>query len=159
MTSGLFRAEPLTGAVLARCRALTALAMVAFPLGAALVVYGDGAEVRWIAAAGLALFGVSALSAAGYVGGAFRRILGETARGLDERELDQRRRAFAWAYQAFGGLALIFVIYLALANDFAWWRPGSFEAWNAVFWGAMLYWFSLPTAFLAWTTRPVGEEG
>lgn len=30
------------------------------------------------------------------------------------------------------------------------WTPSTYDHWNAIFWGAMLYAFTLPTAWLAW---------
>lgn len=135
-----------------RVRALTAYALAAYPVGGVIMLISEAAENPWLAMAGLAVI-VSAIAACfGFIGGAFQRITGDVESGLDERELDQRRRAQAFAYQAFGALTMFALIYLAIASDKGLWVPASYDAWNAVWWGALLYLLTLPTAFLAWTT-------
>jgi hypothetical protein len=38
------------------------------------------------------------------------------------------------------------------------WTPSTFDHWNAIIWGALLYAFFLPAAVLAWTApAPVSE--
>ena len=55
------------------------------------------------------------------------------------------------AYLTFTALFLAAIAYAGVASDMGWWVPHSYENWNALFWGVMLYSALLPTAFLAWS--------
>jgi hypothetical protein len=94
----------------------------------------------------------------------WQRIVGEEEGLLDERELQQRYRAQAFGYSVFAVLTMVTLIYFAIGTDIGnqkgiqVWLPGSFVHWSAFIWGAVLYAFTLPTAYLAWTVPPPPEE-
>ncbi|KAA5803547.1 hypothetical protein F1654_07010 [Alkalicaulis satelles] len=83
-----------------------------------------------------------------------QRIAGEQVCQLDDVERDLRRRAYAFSYQVLTGLMAAGIFYLAVANDdtrLTLWAPQTYAHWNAIFWGVLLYSFTLPSAWLAWT--------
>lgn len=145
-------------------RLATTLVLAAYPAGciALLVapetVSGPGVALReglWLALL-LTAFGAFSFIAPSYQ----QRIVGEEASRLDEFELQVRQRAYAFSYKVFSALTLLGLIYLASSLDIAsgrgleLWRPSSFDHWNAIIWGAILYAFVLPTAYVAWTMKP-----
>lgn len=148
-------------------RLTTTLALAAYPAGGVLMIAGPAAGLSEAASSlgGYALIALSLLCFALIAPSYFQRIAGEQTRLLDERELDLRRRAYAFAYQGFTVLALLGVIYLAIATDthpgrrIELWTPHAYEHWNTIFWGVMLYAFVLPTAWLSWAApAPIGED-
>lgn len=141
-------------------RVATSVALLAYPLGCALqILWPDttpepGLTFGEIGGLGLV---VVALGAFCFIAPSwFQRIVGEQTQHLDEFELELRRRAYAFSYQVFAGLVALFAIYMALAADrdgsgfVTLWTPSTYDHWNALFWGAMLYAFVLPTAWLSW---------
>lgn len=59
------------------------------------------------------------------------------------------------------GLIGASIFYLAVANDetrLTLWAPQSYEHWNTIFWGVLLYAFTLPTAYLAWTMPDLAPD-
>lgn len=70
---------------------------------------------------------------------------------LDERQLHLRNAAYLSAYRIVGALVVSALIYAQLATDFGWWLPDTYNAWQAVFWGAWILVVTLPTALLAWS--------
>lgn len=137
-------------------RLATSLAIIGYPAGALILLQGD--PQAKIAVAGYALLAL-ALAAFWYLAAnPLQRIVGEEAVRLDEFELDLRRRAYAFGYSTFTALTALAIFYLAVASDSGrvgpLWTPSTFEQWSAVMWGALLYIFVLPTAYLAWTVRP-----
>jgi predicted small integral membrane protein len=90
------------------------------------------------------------IAAAPVLGSRAQRIVGEELAKLDEWELQQRHRAIASAYATMGGIISVMLFYAAVASDFGWWMPRSYDAFNAIFWGFFLYVTLLPTVFLAW---------
>jgi hypothetical protein len=144
----------------------TTWALVAYPLGCALRVLAPGADGNGVAldAAGLALI-VSAVVAFIVVApSSWQRIVAEDEKLLDERELQQRYRAQAFGYNVFTGLAALFAFYMQVGidletkKDLLIWRPSTADHWNASIWGVLLYAFTLPTAYLAWTLPTPPEE-
>ncbi len=140
-----------------RVRALTSFILAGYPAGCLMRLVAGAREALWLDVFGFALVFAS-LAAFGFLSvHALQRISGEETARLDERELAWRRRAYGFSYVSFTGIALLAIIYLALAADaprFALWRPQSYEHWNAVFWGVFLTAATLPTAYLAWTLAP-----
>jgi hypothetical protein len=51
-------------------------------------------------------------------------------------------------------LALLLVVYAAIASDNGLWVPATYEAFNGLFWGVFLYASVLPTALLSWMVEP-----
>jgi hypothetical protein len=139
----------------ATLRLLTSLALVAYPAGAAMVAASGGGRAGLLSLKilGLALILLAVVAATPVLGSRLQRIVGDNARELDEMELQLRFKALSWGYSAFTALALLAIVYAGIATDTGLWLPRSFDAWNALFWGALLYAILLPTAFLAWTLK------
>jgi hypothetical protein len=141
-------------------RITTLAALSAYPAGCVLQILfpdttpGPGLTVG--EGVGYALLAVSLLAFAFIAPSWLQRIVGEETKRLDEFEMDLRRRAYTFSYSVFAALAVLFAIYMALSVDLAesgklqLWVPVTYDHWNAIFWGAMLYAFVLPTAWLAW---------
>ena len=150
-------------------RLLTSVALLAYPIGCVVrVLYTDPdrqAELFVGDMAGLALIILAFIAFIMIAPSNLQRIVGDEKKNLDEFELDLRRRANGFAYQAFASLALIGVFYMSVAVDdnrlsaLGLWTPASYEAWNAIMWGGLLYAFTLPTAYLAWFgPSPIMED-
>jgi len=149
-------------------RIATLAALIGYPAGCVTqLLFPDTSPEPGLTAgeaAGFALIGV-ALLAFGFIAPSWlQRIVGEESKKLDEFEMDLRRRAYTFSYQLFAGLTVLFAIYMALSVDLAGsgklqlWTPSTYDHWNAIFWGAMLYAFVLPTAWLAWAgPAPLGD--
>ncbi len=156
-----FRKAGEPGALpLALMRALTLLVLAAYPAGGIVMLVQPERVMADIAGFGLivlALIG-AALIAPSWL----QRIVGEQAKHLDDFELDLRRRANAVAYQIFTVLTLLGLLYMGVASDstrLALWTPSTFDHWNAIIWGAILFAFVLPTTVLAWIApAPVQDE-
>lgn len=150
----------------ASMRAATSLALAAYPLGALCMLIGPADQPTPASVladmVGLGLIVVAFLAFAIVAPSYLQRIAAEQACALDELEKDLRRRAYAFSYQAMTGIALVAIFYLAVANDetrIQLWAPSSYAHWNTIFWGVMLYAFTLPTAYLAWTMpAPLFED-
>lgn len=144
-------------------RFATTLALLAYPAGCLVLLITPDATSESGQVFGEALWLVLLLTALGafvYIAPSYQqRIVGEQADRLDEFELQVRQRAYAFSYRAFSALSLIGLIYLALSFDIAQsmgvslWRPVSSDHWNAIIWGALLYAFVLPTAYIGWTMK------
>lgn len=140
-------------------RGLTSVSLAAYPAGAAVMAAGDGGSGTFpFDIAGLGLIALALVAAAPVMGSRLQRIVGETAKDLDEMELHLRHKALSWGYYAFTALVLLAVLYAGFASDAGWWVPRGFDAWNGLFWGAFLYASMLPTAFLAWTVKDPEPE-
>ena len=144
----------------------TLFALALYPLGCLLRLAATegGAAALAFDIAGLVLV-VAAVAAFAFIAPtSWQRIVGEEERLLDERELQQRYKAQAFGYAVFAGLTLLTLIYFAIGTDLGTqkgvgvWLPSSFDHWNAFIWGTLLYAFTLPTAYLAWTMPPLPEE-
>ena len=149
-------------------RIATLAALIAYPAGCVVqIVFPDttpGPSLTAGEAFGFALLGVSLLAFCFIAPSWLQRIVGEETQRLDEFEMDLRRRAYTFSYQVFAGLAVLFALYMALSVDVAesaklrFWTPTTYDHWNAIFWGAMLYAFVLPTTWLAWAgPAPINE--
>lgn len=147
------------GASVAATRNFTAAALIAYPLGGVLLKIGSatGDSMHLIEATGLLLIVLAWIAAFKVFRSPIQRIVAETTSELDEREVDQRHRATSLAYSLFSGITLTAVLYAALANDFGWWLPTSYDNYNFLFWGGFLYAVLLPATVLAWTTPPEPE--
>ncbi|MCR9130315.1 MAG: hypothetical protein NXI12_12400 [Alphaproteobacteria bacterium] len=152
----------------ATMRIATLAALTAYPAGCILqIVFPDATPEPGLAAgeiAGFALVAVSLLAFCFIAPSWLQRIVGEQADCLDEFEMDLRRRAYTFSYNVFAGMAVLFAIYMALSVDLAdsgklqLWTPATYDHWNAIFWGAMLYAFVLPTTWLAWAGPALLED-
>ena len=137
------------GPALGTVRTLTAIALTAYPLGAAVRVVGPDSLAPQLFGFGLIL--VSLAAAAPVFGSYVQRIIAEQPSRLDEFELQLRQRAMSKAYALFTGLALLAVLYAGIATDADLWVPSDFDGFNGLFWGGFLYATLLPTACLAWS--------
>lgn len=136
----------------AMVRIASATSMVAYPAGALWLALGPDTLATTLLGYGLILMALIA-----YVplaGSSVQRIVGEEAKVLDEYELRLRGRAMGAAYATFTGLALLLILYAAIASDKGAWFPATYEQYSGVFWGLFLYASLLPTALLAWMVEP-----
>ncbi|MEO1039161.1 MAG: hypothetical protein AAFX09_06410 [Pseudomonadota bacterium] len=150
-------------------RLATSVALIAYPLGCLIqLIFPDTspeAGLSWGEGGGFALIILALFAFVIIAPSQLQRITGEEAKALDEFEINLRRRAYTFAYQVFAAIVLVGILYTAIAVDtldsdrFTLWVPTSYDHWNAVFWGAVLYAFVLPTAYLAWTApAPIEDE-
>jgi hypothetical protein len=133
-------------------RILSAASLLAYPAGALLLALGPKSLGTSLVGYGLILLALIAY--APLIGSSIQRIVGEETKQLDEYELRLRGRALNASYAAFTGLALLLVIYAAIASDNGLWFPTSFDQFNGVFWGIFLYASVLPTTILSWMVEP-----
>jgi len=146
----------------------TSIALLAYPLGCFIqLAFPDTTEasdIQFGEVFGFLLVVTSLFAFATFAASSFQRIVGDETDKLDEFEMDLRRKAQAFSYQVFASLTLIGIIYLGVASDLfdsdrlTLWHPQTYEHWNALFWGAALYAFVLPTAYLAWTMPAAPED-
>jgi hypothetical protein len=129
-------------------------ALIGYPPGAYLL----GTDTLAAKIAGGVLLVVSIFSAGFLSNTSVQRIVGEQPQYLDEFEMQVRLRAMQSAYAAFTLLALLFLIYSAIASDTNLWVPRDYEGYNGVFWGVFLYAWVLPTAFAAFRLDEGEEE-
>jgi hypothetical protein len=133
-------------------RACTAASLIAYPAGALLLALGSDTLPTKLIGYGLILLALVAY--APVIGTSLQRIVGEDSKLLDEYELRLRGRALSASYTIFSGLALLLVVYAAIAADNGFWVPSSYDAFNGLFWGVFLYASVLPTAVLSWMVEP-----
>jgi hypothetical protein len=133
-------------------RTLSAISLLAYPAGALTLALGPDTAGAAIIGYGLILLAL--VSYAPLTGSSIQRIVGEEVKRLDEFELRLRGRALSLSYAIFTGLALLVVLYAAIASDKGGWFPASYEEFNGVFWGVFLYASVLPTATLSWMVEP-----
>jgi len=149
----------------ASMRLATSIVLAGYPLGALLTLNsglaGDGGGAFALNLTGLAII-VLAVFAFFYIAPSYmQRIVGEQLCELDDLERDLRQKAYAFAYHLLTGLIAAAIFYLAVANDdtrLTLWAPDSYTHWNTIFWGVLLYCFTLPTAYLAWTMPDIAHE-
>jgi hypothetical protein len=98
-----------------------------------------GPDTAATSIAGYGLILLALVSYAPLIGSSIQRIVGEEVKMLDEYELRLRGRALSLSYATFTGLALLAVLYAAIASDKGAWFPDSYEDFNGVFWGIFLY--------------------
>nr|WP_295373794.1 hypothetical protein [uncultured Sphingosinicella sp.] len=142
----------------AKVRLFSTFSLVAYPAGALLLALGPDALSTKLAGYGLILLALIAY--APLIGRSLQRIVGEDTKLLDEYELRLRGRALSACYAAFAMLALLLVLYAAIASDKGFWLPSTYEQFNGVVWGVFLYASVLPTALLSWLVEPTftGEQ-
>ncbi len=153
----------------ATMRIATLTALLAYPAGAIMqLVFPDMSPepgLTWGEGAGFALM-ILALAAFCVIAPShLQRIVGEQAKHLDEFEMELRRKSYAFAYWVFAGMTVLAALYMGLAADsggeglITLWAPTSYDHWNAILWGAVLYAIVLPTAYLAWAgPAPLDED-
>ncbi len=148
-------ARPLS---LAALRTLTGLALVLYPAGALLKALSpdDSAALQL---GGYALIVAALIAALPILTSQVQRIVADEAAGLDEYELAVRHRTLSAAYGVFTGMVLLALIYAGMARDAGWWLPRGFDAFNALFWGALLYATLIPATLLAWSRDAAGLQG
>ncbi|GGG95424.1 hypothetical protein GCM10007420_08740 [Glycocaulis albus] len=146
-------------------RLATGLILAGYPLGALLALNsglaGEGSVSFALSLAGLAIIAVSVFAFFYIAPSYMQRIIGEQLCELDDLERDLRQKAYAFAYHVLTGLVAAAIFYLAVANDdtrLTLWAPDSYTHWNTIFWGVLLYCFTLPTAYLAWTMPDISDE-
>lgn len=132
---------------LSAMRALTLGTLVAYPVGALTVSWGDSPLA---AVAGYGLIILSLVCVVVVMGTSVQRVVGEQPDRLDEYELKLRSRAMSSAYNCLSALVLVAIIYAAIGTDKGFWVPDTYEKYNGLFWGAFLYTSMLPSASLAW---------
>jgi hypothetical protein len=137
-------------------RIFSTLSLLAYPAGALTLALGPDTAATSIAGYGLILLAL--VSYAPLIGSSIQRIVGEEVKMLDEYELRLRGRALSLSYATFTGLAMLAVLYAAIASDKGAWFPDSYEDFNGVFWGIFLYASVLPTAILSWIVEPSFSE-
>jgi MFS family permease len=133
-------------------RICTAASLIAYPFGALILALGPDTLATMLVGYGLIL--VALVTYAPLIGTSLQRVVGEETKLLDEYELRLRGRALSASYAIFSGLALLLVIYAAIATDNGLWVPRTYEAFNGLFWGVFLYASVLPTAVLSWMVEP-----
>lgn len=139
-----YKARPISrGAARIAC----VLALACYPPGAYLMGMSGHSPAK---VAGMALVLIALFSAAFLVNTSVQRIVGEQPRFLDEFEMQLRLRSVQSAYGTITLIALLAVIYFAIASDTRLWVPRSYDGYNGLFWGVFLYAWVLPTAFVAW---------
>lgn len=146
-------------------RLATTITLAGYPLGALITLNaplaGEGSAAFVLHMVGLALI-VTAIFAFAYIAPSYmQRIVGEQVSELDDLERDLRQKAYAVAYHVLTGLVAASIFYMAVANDqtrLTLWAPDSYTHWNTIFWGVLLYCFTLPTAYLAWTMPDIAHE-
>lgn len=129
-------------------RTCSAVSLIAYPAGALLLALGP--ETVSASVVGYGLIVLALFTFVPLVGSSLQRIVAEEVKALDEFELRLRGRALGLAYAAFTALALVCVMYAAVASDKGGWFPDSYEEFNGIFWGIFLYASVLPTAILSW---------
>jgi hypothetical protein len=160
-------ARPRRSQITLRIATLTAL--IGYPAGCLVhLIFPDttpqpGLSVAEIA--GFALFGLSLLAFGVIAPSWMQRIVGEQTDLLDEFELDLRRRAYVFSYHGLSAAMGAFLFYMAIGVDLDasgklnLWTPSTYDHWNAIFWGVLLYAFVLPTTWLAWAgPAPLSED-
>lgn len=130
------------------CRTLSLLSLLAYPAGALLLALGDNTLPEVIGGYGLIV--IALICATPLLGSSLQRIVAEEPKQLDEYELQLRSKAMYAAYAGFTLLALLAVIYAAIASDKGGWVPSSYDEFNGLFWGIILYAAVLPAALLSW---------
>lgn len=135
-------------------RLLCAASLALYPAGA--FVHGLGSPLFGVT--GLVLILLSVVAAAPVLGSRFQRIVAEETGRLDEFEMQLRLRATTSAYGLFSALVLSAVIYAALASDFGWWMPRTYNEFNGLFWGVFLYATLLPTTLLVWRADVLADD-
>lgn len=133
-------------------RALSAATLLAYPAGALTMALGPDTAATLIA--GSTLLVLSLISFTFLAGSSIQRIVAEEEKVLDEFERRLRGRAINRSYATFTALALLAVIYAAIASDKGGWVPSTYEEFNGLFWGVFLYAAVLPTAILSWNLEP-----
>ena len=136
-------------------RIISSAALVTYPAGALTLALGRDSLANSVVGYGLIL---ASLICVGLLSGSSaQRIVAEEAKQLDEFELQLRYRAMGTAYTVLSVLALLSVIYAAIATDKGGWVLTSYDEYNGLFWGVFLYTSTLPTACLAWRLDPTAE--
>lgn len=144
---------------------LSIVAMYAgYPLGCVLLGIYNAPGFSFGEAAG---FGFMVITLIGFatmtVGTNYWRLGNAPSKELDEREVAERNTAYQLAYSFFASIVALGVIYVALATDMneakdlSLWVPDTYDEWNAMIWGVLLYGLTLPVSILAWREKQDDE--
>ena len=136
-------------------RIVSSMALLSYPAGALTLALGADTTLNSMIGYGLIL--VSLICVGLLTGSSAQRIVAEEEKQLDEFELHMRYRAMGTAYTVLTILALLGVVYAAIASNKGGWVPTSYDEYNGLFWGVFLYSSTLPTASLAWRLDPTSE--
>ncbi|WP_265563933.1 hypothetical protein [Sphingomicrobium arenosum] len=140
-----------------RARWLLLFSLLAYPLGCLLHLGVDGAPLSVL---GLILIILSILALVPIARSRLQSIVMRGRRQLDEFEVAQRLRALSSAYFLLAAIIVLALAYARHADQFGLWVPRGEDEWTALFYGAVLYAFFLPTTLLAFSQRdPLGDEG
>jgi hypothetical protein len=136
----------------ATVRICTATSLMAYPCGALLLALGPETLATKLSGYGMIL--VAMIAYAPLIGTSLQRVVGEDAKVLDEYQLRLRSRALSASYMTFTALALLLVVYAAIASDNGLWVPATYEAFNGLFWGSSCTLPSFPLRYSAgWWNR------
>ncbi len=137
-------------------RTVSIASLISYPAGAITLAVGPDTAASSIG--GFSLIVASLFCVAVLMRTDLQRIVGEEAIRLDEYERQLRYRAISVAYALVTALALVAIIYAAIASDKGYWVPHTYEQYNGLFWGVFLYASVAPTACLAWMVDPSAEQ-
>ncbi len=129
-------------------RALSLFALAAYPAGALMLDFSDKSLPASMG--GYALILSALICVAVLVKSSLQRIVAEQPSKIDEYELQLRSRAMNLSYGGFTALALVAIIYAAIASDHGGWVPTNYDQFNGLFWGVFLYAVVMPVAVLSW---------
>lgn len=129
-------------------RALSLFPLAAYPAGALILDLSNESLSSSLGGYGLILSAL--ICTAALVKSSLQRIVAEQPSKLDEYELQLRSRAMNLSYGGFTALALVAVVYAAIASDHGGWIPVNYDQFNGLFWGVFLYAVVMPVAVLSW---------
>ena len=108
------------------------------------------ADGKWASAGGFLLIAVALLVCAPVAASRIYQIASEDGVKIDEFELQMRLKAMSSAYTFLIGLVALAFLYLVFAADgTGLWMPTTYDHYNAIFWGFLLYAMLLPVLFVS----------
>ncbi len=143
-----------------KARLLTGLALIVYPVGAAMLGFGPDQTAYVIV--GWTLVFIAMLSTLFLMGMSLHRIVSGQESMLDEFELKLRHRAISTAYGMIALLGALAIFGLQMLTDSTTVHQSdalSGDYFTGFLWGLMLYATLLPTAVLAWNMDPADLNG
>ncbi len=150
-------------------RIATVVALAAYPIGCVIrLVFPDTSPEPGLTAGEIAGFAFILASLAAFcviVPSNLQRIVGEESKHLDEFEMDLRRKSYTASYWVLTSTAILGALYMGIAIDsqdsdfIRLWLPQTYDHWNAIFWGLILFTIVTPTTYLAWAGPAPLEDG